>query len=118
MRKQQGLTITGFLISAIVLVFAMLLVFKLVPVFTEYNAIKRQFKGMAEDPAVRTGQRAAFERGWAARATVEDIRSINGHDIDVIRQGDQVIIKGTYSVKVPLFRNVSLFFDFEPSSAD
>jgi hypothetical protein len=116
-RQQQGITITGFVIFSILFVLGTLLAFKLVPVFTEYFAIQRQFRSLAEDPAVRSGQRAAFERAWAARATVEDIRSIDGRDIDIAKQGDQIVISGAYSVKVPLFRNVAACFDFTPTSA-
>ena len=32
------------------------------------------------------------------------------------RQGDQIILTGEYSVKVPLVRNVAACFDFKPSS--
>jgi hypothetical protein len=115
MRAQRGLTITGFILFSIMLFFAALLTFRLVPVFMEYLTIKQQFRSMVEDPAVRTGQRTAVVRAWEARAAIDDIRSLDGRDIEVVKQGDRVLISASYSVKVPLFSNVSACFDFEPS---
>jgi hypothetical protein len=115
MRTQRGLTLTGFVIFSVMLFFAVVVSSRLVPVFSEYMSIQRQFRSMAEDPLVRTGQRAALERAWAARSTIDDIRSLEARDIDIVKQGDSVLISGSYSVKVPLFQNVSACLDFSPS---
>ena len=57
-------------------------------------------------------------RTWWARSTVIDnITAINGDDIEFTKEGNEVIISAAYSVKVPLFYNVSLLIDFAPSSA-
>lgn len=115
MRAQRGLTLTGFVFFSVLAFFGVVLATKLVPVFNEYLTIQRQFRSMAEDPLVQTGQRTALERAWQARTTIDDIRSLEARDIDVVKQGDSLLISGNYSVKVPLFQNVSACFDFSPS---
>jgi hypothetical protein len=115
MRAQKGLTITGFIIFSVLLFFAAVLATRLVPVFSEYLTIQRQFRSMAEDPVVQSGSRPAIERAWTARTTIDDIRSLQARDIDVVKQGDRLVISGHYSVKVPLFQNVSACLDFNPS---
>jgi hypothetical protein len=118
MHEQKGLTITGFVFVLILLFIGSLLAFRLIPVYAEYFMIQRQFRSMVEDPAVRTGQRAALEKAWNSRAIVERIDSLQARDIDIARQGDSVVISAHYSVRVPLFRNVSACLDFEPSASN
>ena len=116
MRKQKGVTLTGLIIGAIVFVLLAVFAFKVVPVLLEYKAIQRQMQSMAEDPSLRGASRAQYERAWAMRSAVESFKSPPDH-IDYERQGDQMIISAEYSVKVPLFYNVSLWFDFKPTTA-
>ena len=53
---------------------------------------------------------------WALRASVDDLHSLDGDYIEMTRKGDEIILTGEYSVKVPLVRNVAACFDFKPSS--
>jgi hypothetical protein len=57
-----------------------------------------------------------MDRAWAARATVDDVRSLSGDAIEYEKGPDGWQISANYSVKVPLFRNVAACFDFHPSS--
>ena len=116
MRYQRGVTLSGMLMSCVFLLLLVALAFKIVPVYIEYAAIQRQMKSMAEDPTLKAVRRGELDRAWAARATVDNIKSLPPENIDYQKEGDRWIISGSYSVKVPLFRNVSACFDFEPSS--
>ena len=53
MKQQRGVTITGMLLVSLVLVLVLLVGFKVVPFYLEYNTIKKNFKAMAEDPALQ-----------------------------------------------------------------
>ena len=116
MKKQKGLTITGFILVAIVVVLVLVTGFKVIPVLIEYKAIERQMKSIADDPTLRGASRPTLDRAWAMRASVEGIKSISNEQIDFSKQGDQVSVTGEYSVKVPLFWNTSACFDFKPTS--
>ncbi|MGZ8156758.1 MAG: DUF4845 domain-containing protein [Burkholderiales bacterium] len=116
MHKQKGLTLTGMIVASILVVFLILLAFRVVPVYIEYNTIQKQFRGMAEDPSLRGARRSDVERAWAARATVDNITSVTGDNMTLEREGDRWVISADYSVKVPVVYNVSLCIDFHPSS--
>ena len=116
MHKQKGLTLIS-MIFVLALIFALcLLAFKVAPTLFEYRAIERQMQSIAQDPSLKGATRGQFDKAWAMRASVEDIKSIDGTQIYYEKEGDQVVVTGEYSVKVPLFKNVSLWFDFKPSS--
>ncbi len=116
MRKQKGIALGGFIVIMMIVVLLLILGFKVTPALIEYQAIQRQFKSMAEDPTLRGANRAAIERAWAMRASVEGFRAIDGFTVETEKEGDQLVVYSEYSVKVPLFWNTSACFDFKPSS--
>ena len=116
MHKQKGVTLTGLMFGSIIFILVALLLFKVTPVLIEYNNIQRQMQSMADDPTLRGGTRAQFDRAWAMRGAVENMSSISPEQVDFTKEGDKLVVSGEYSVKVPLFANVSLWFDFHPKS--
>ena len=116
MRRQEGVTLTGFLFVAVIVVFIILFGLKVGPPYLEYFAIKKQFQAIAADPVSR-GTRREIEGAFAARATIENIKSINYSDIQINKEGNEVVISAEYSVRVPLFGNLSACMDFNPTSA-
>jgi len=116
MKKQKGVTLTGMILVSIVIIVGLLLSFKIVPVYVEYYAIEKHFKAMAADPKLRNPNRGQVATAWAARAAVDGLSSMPPDQIEVTREGDQIVFSGEYSVKVTLFQNVAACFDFKPTS--
>jgi hypothetical protein len=116
MKKQKGLSLTGLIVAAFVLVLGAIMAFKFVPVYLEYQTVKRIFKSMAEDPALRKASRSALDNSWAARTSVDDVQSVHAEDIEYTRDGDQLVVSAEYSKKIHLFGNVSACIDFKPTS--
>jgi hypothetical protein len=116
MKRQRGLSIGGMLVAAVVVVVLALTVLKVVPVFLEYRTIQSNFKSMAEDPKLQTASVIEMRRNWLARTSVDDIKSMPPENIDYRRDATGWTISAEYSVRVPLFANASLIFDFHPSS--
>lgn len=117
MRKQDGVTLTGFIFVSIIVVFALLVAFKLAPAYFEYYSIQKQFKAVANDPNLRAGGRRDIQGAFVARQTIENITSIGPEDIQITKDGGSLVLSAEYSVKVPLVGNLSACMDFNPSSA-
>ncbi len=56
--------------------------------------------------------RQAFEK----RATVDSIDVIGAKDLEITKEGNDVVISVSYPKRIPLFGNVSLMIDFVASS--
>ena len=115
MRKQRGVSLSGLLIICVILITVVLLAFKLFPPYTEYLSIKKAVNEIARNPEARTSVReiqAAYER----RAAIDNLVSVRGTDLEIGKQGDRVTIGAAWSVKVPLFYNVSACIDFDVRS--
>ncbi len=116
MKKQRGVTISGFIMFAIVLIFALLLGFKLFKPYAEYFSIKKTFQDLSHNPEVKNGSRREMLMAWAPKSLIENITAINGDDIEFTKEGNEVVLSASYTVKVPLFSNISLVVDFNPTS--
>ena len=116
-KKQSGVTLSGFLMWAVVFSVLLLLAFKVAPAYMEYYNIQKQFRAMAEDPGLRSGSRPEIEGAFARRASVENITSIEPRDLEISKQADGIVISASYTTRVPLFGNASACLDFYPTSA-
>jgi len=117
MKKQQGLTLSGFLLWAVVGIAVLLLGFKVGPAYFEYLVIQKQLRAIATDPAMRGGERTMIVDAFDRRATIENITSVNGRDLEILKDADGVVISAQYTTRVPLFGNASACLDFNPTSA-
>ena len=114
--KQQGLTLISVILVAALLGAALLVAFKCIPVVTEYLAIVRVIKAVAEDGD--NGETVGnLKHSFDRRAVIDDITTIRGKDLIIYKQGGKVVVQAKYERRVPLVANVSLLFDFNTSTA-
>ncbi len=116
MHKQRGITLTGFLVFAVIAIAAMLLGFKIGPAYMEYLTIQKTLRNLAAEPAMKTVSRGEFNSAWNARAGVDNIKAIGYDDIQIEKDGSGVVLSAEYSVRVPLFYNLSALMEFKPRS--
>jgi hypothetical protein len=116
MRKQQGITLSGFLMWAVLAIVCALIGFKLLPPYMEFLSIQGQLKAIANDPEGRQGQRRVVEDLFERRSAIENIRSIKASDIQIAKEGDGVVLSAEYSVCVPFVLNIRICMDYTPNS--
>ncbi|NBR27338.1 MAG: DUF4845 domain-containing protein [Betaproteobacteria bacterium] len=118
MKKQNGVSLSGFLMVLVALAFVALLGFKIFGPYKQFFTIQKTFKTLAANPEVKNGGKREFVLAWSKYAMTDgDINVLSGEDIDVAKEGNEIVISANYTVKVPLFKNISLMFDFAPTSA-
>ena len=116
MRRQKGITLSGFLLWAVVLVIAALLAFKIGPPYVEYLSIQAQLKAVANDPEGRSGVRRVVEDLFDRRSAIESISSVKAKDILIAREGEKVVLSFEYTVCVPIVLNIRACMDYNPTS--
>jgi hypothetical protein len=115
-KKQRGVSLSGLLMFSVVLIFVLLLGFKLFTPYSEYFAIEKVFRSLVVKPEVRNGTRRDFSAAWASYAQIAGVTSIGGDEVEITKDGNNVTLSASYQVKVPLFKNFTLLIDFNPSS--
>jgi Domain of unknown function (DUF4845) len=115
--KQGGLSFIAFIFGAIFVVLASIGGMRLIPAYMENAHIKSLFITIANDPDMKKGNKNDILMSFNKRATIDNITAIKADDIDIIKDGDRLILSASYTYKVALAGNASLCLDFNPSSA-
>jgi Domain of unknown function (DUF4845) len=114
--KQKGVTLTGLLVICVILGMAGILAAKVVPVVIEYYAIIKDVKGVVSDPGMKGASIPEIKLAFSKRAGIDNISDVKAEDLDISKDGDQLVIGFSYAKKIPLFANASLVLDFEHST--
>ena len=117
MNKQRGVSLTGLIMTLIGLTLVALLGFKVFGPYKQFYTIQKVFKQLAVNPEVKSGGRREFIMAWSKYAMTDDVNAVGGDEIELTKEGNDLVISASYSVRVPLFKNLSLLMDFTPSSA-
>ena len=116
MHKQKGVSLSGFMLWSFVLVFILLLAFKIGPPYFEYAQLNKQLKATVSDPGTRGGARKDVENAFMNRAMVADIKSVSYRDLVITKEGDGYSLSVDYTVCVPIVSNIRACMDFSASS--
>jgi hypothetical protein len=116
MNGQKGVSVSGLLTVCVILIVLALLGLRIAPPYIEYLQIKKAVSGIVESGEVRTGTVGDVRRAFDKRAQVDDITAVTGQDLEITKEGGEIVVSFAYPKKVPLFSNVSLMFDFAGSS--
>ncbi len=107
---------SGLLVGCVILIVLALIGMKVAPPYMEFLQIKKAVTAIVESGEVRSGTVTDVRRAFDKRAQVDDIASITAQDLEITKDGGDIVINFAYPKKVPLFSNVSLMFDFAGSS--
>lgn len=114
--RQRGMSMPGFIFTAMLLVLASIFGMKLIPSYMQYAAINNVFAAIAADPDMQKAPARDIRASFSKRASIDDIKAIKAEDIDVVSDGGKPVLTAAYAVKIPLVANISLIIDFSCSS--
>jgi uncharacterized protein YneF (UPF0154 family) len=118
MKKQRGVSLGGLIMVLIALMVVALLGFKIFGPYKQFFTVQKVFKTLAVNPEVKNGGKREFINAWSRYSVTEpEINVITADDVELTKEGNDLVITAVYAVRVPLFKNISLMFDFAPSSA-
>ena len=113
--RQCGVTLMGLILGLFVFVALALFAMKVIPAYMEYATAKSTIEAIARDPNANTPQ--AVRNAFEARAQVDNITAVKPVDLEITKEGNQMVIGFAYRKEVRLFDNVGLYIDFAANSA-
>jgi len=111
---QRGVTLGGLVIGLFILIIVALVGFKVIPAYMEYGTAKNAIQAVARDR--QGGSVQEIRKAFDARAAIDDIKVVRAQDLEITKEGGDVVISFGYRKEVPLFSNVGLYFDFAAKS--
>ena len=117
LRMQKGVSLSGLIVVVVILVLVGIVAMKLVPSVVDYYSLLKIVKELSQDPAVRGGTVAEVRKAFTKRAEMDDIKAISPQDLEIRKEGSELVLSFAYKKTIPLVGNASLVMDFEGSSA-
>ena len=112
--RQLGVSLMGLIVGAVILIFVLLLGMKTLPPYLEFFTAKKLIIQVANEQ--RGGSVNDIKKAWQLKTAVEDVPSVTDKDLEITKEGGEVVLSFAYRKEVPLFANVGVYMDFAASS--
>ncbi|MET0216792.1 MAG: DUF4845 domain-containing protein [Casimicrobiaceae bacterium] len=116
-RLQKGIGFIGLTFVVVVLGALVLLGFRLLPAYIQYFTVKGALNEITHNPELKNASPQEIRSAFDKRAMVNDIRIIQGKELEIEKGSDGYTVSANYSQQIPLFQNVSACIDFSASSS-
>ena len=95
--KQRGASLIGILFVGGVLVFGGIVLAQVTPTYVEFRTIGKAVNKV-KDASTPAEARSNFDKA----AQIDDIKSITGKELDIIKEGNKMVIAFAYSKEIHL----------------
>lgn len=111
-RKQQGMTLIGFvLVLAVVGVFAYMGM-KLIPMYSEFYTVKQSLRGLANEPNITAHDAAKIKDLFFRRLYVSYADNVKSEHVKIARKDAGFVMTVDYEVRKPLIANIDVVGHF------
>jgi len=115
MKHQRGVALSGLIFWGIVVALVAMLGMKVVPSVIEYYKTLKDAKAtIASLPPSATV--ADVRKTFDNYANIDSL-DLQASDLDISKDGGQIVISFAYDKKIPLFANVSLLIEYSGSTS-
>lgn len=112
--RQLGISLTGLIVGAFILIIVALLGMKTLPPYLEFFTAKKMITIIANEQ--RGGTVLDVRRAWQLKTAIENVESISERDLEITKEAGEVVISFAYRKDIPLFGNVGVYLDFKADS--
>jgi hypothetical protein len=113
--KQLGVSIVALIVGLFVLILVALFGMKVLPSYLEFRAIKTAIEAIARTPNASV---ADIKKAFDARSAVDGITSVKPNDLEITKEGNEVMVGFSYRKEVPLFGPLGLYIDYAANSKE
>src|SRR5258706_1797024 len=113
--RQRGVSLSGLLVVVFIVVIVGIMSLKVIPGYIEYGKAKAAIEAITADKS-KNSSVLEGRRAFDARATIDDITIPRASDLEITKDGGNVVISLAYRKQFPLFSNVVLCVEIACSS--
>jgi Domain of unknown function (DUF4845) len=114
-QRQSGLTMTGFIFTSIVVVTVVMIGFRVMPSYIEYFTVQKILAKTLED-SKQGFSLYQFRRAFDLKAGADYVDSVQGSDVEVAKDGNNLVATAAWTRTLHLVGNVSLLLEFEATA--
>ena len=113
MKRQDGVTPITVTLGVLLAGIAIMLVFKLVPVYMENFGVVSSLKSLEEEGGMHKRPKAELLKFLQRRLDINDVRRVQTEDITINKRPRETTIRVEYEVVVPLISNIDFLLTFD-----
>ena len=118
LKKQSGMSIYLIMFLFMIAGGGSLLGLKVVPLYLEYGSVKKAIAKVAASPEGRAGTVSEIRKAFDKAANIDNIKVVTAADLEITKDGSEVVVSAAWISTVPLFANWKLVIDFAVASND
>ena len=110
MKHQRGVALSGLIMWGIVIALVAVTGMKVVPSYIAYFKTLKDIKAVVN----QVGKEATvpdIKKAYGRFAEIDQLE-LTTDDLDIAKEGGQIVVSFSYEKKIPLFANVSLVIDY------
>lgn len=115
MKHQRGVALSSLIFWGVVVTLVAILGMKVGPEYLNYFNVLKAVKSLAATSSGKTV--AEIRNAYGRQVDVGYLKRVEPADLDVSKDGNDIVIAFAYEARIPLFANVSLLIDFQGSSS-
>ena len=110
--RQRGVSMLGILFICVAIVLVAVGALKVIPTYMEFRSIK------AAAVQARDGGKTVLEiqKAFDRVATVNDITTIAGKDLEITKEGTNIVVGFKYDKRIHMFYNVYVLIEYAGNS--
>lgn len=116
-RTQGGMTLIGFVIVLAVIGFAAYIGMKLVPMYSEFYAVKSALKGLKAEPGIANQAPAKIQDLFFRRLYISYSENVKPANVTLERADGGWVMSVDYEVRKPLLGNLDVVGKFSTSES-
>ena len=116
-RTQGGMTLIGFVIVLAVIGFAAYIGMKLVPMYSEFYAVKSALKGLKAEPGIANQAPAKIQDLFFRRLYISYSENVKPANVTLERADGGWVMSVDYEVRKPLVGNLDVVGKFSTSES-
>jgi hypothetical protein len=116
-RTQSGMTLIGFIIVLALVGFFAYIAMKLVPMYSEYYAVKQALKGLQQEPGIANREPAKIQDLFFRRLYISYAENVKPENVSIERADGGWNMSVEYEVRKPLIYNLDVVGKFAASEA-
>ncbi len=113
-KKQRGIGFLGVFILCMVIILGSIGAMKIAPAYMEYFTIKDAIQKVQASGASSV---LDVKRAFDKQVEINNIKAVSSTDLDITKDGGDLVIAFAYPVKIRMFYNVYVCVDFAYTTA-
>ena len=111
-RKQSGMTMLGFLITLAVVMFFLYCGMKILPMYSEYYAVKKALAGMASEPRLADSSKEKIRDLFMRRLDMSYALNVKSDALKIESSDQGYMLKVDYELRKELIANLDVVGKF------